>query len=64
LTLIHKVVEHRSELQEKGFRRVMESIILAFGIQNILNLYPLNLEGDIGDESFEDHNNLWLLNVI
>lgn len=36
-------------MQEKGFRRVMESIILAFGIQNILNLYPLNIEGDIAE---------------
>lgn len=42
----------------------MESIIVAFGIQNILDLYPLNIEGDIAQESFEEQNNLWLLNVI
>lgn len=42
----------------------MESIILAFGVENIVKLYPLSLNGDIGSESFEEDNNLWMLNCI
>ena len=42
----------------------MESIILVYGIENILQLYPLSLNGDIADESFEEANNLWMLQLI
>lgn len=41
------MVEYRVELGEKGFKRVMESVILSFGIENLLKLYPLGIDGDI-----------------
>lgn len=32
----------------------MESIILCYGIENILNIYPCSLNGDIAYETFEE----------
>lgn len=30
----------------------MESVLLAFGVESILQLFPLSLRGDIGHSSF------------
>lgn len=64
LSLVHKVVEDRAELEEKKFKKVMESIIVAFGVESILQLYPLSIDGDIAAESFEENNNLWMLGCL
>ena len=42
----------------------MESVVLTFGIENIVKIYPLAINGDIADPLFEDQNNLWMLSVI
>ena len=64
LSLVHRVVEYRTEFDEKKFRKVMESIVLSYGVESILKIYPLSLNGDIAMESFEEENNLWMLHII
>jgi hypothetical protein len=49
MSLIERVVEYRNEFDDKKFRKVMESIVLTYGIDNILKIYPLSLNGDIAD---------------
>jgi hypothetical protein len=46
--LINHIVQYRSELEDKCFRKMMEAIFVCFGVENILEMYPLKLEGDIG----------------
>jgi hypothetical protein len=64
LELIQRVVEYHSELEDKKFNKIMESIIMAFGVENMIKMYPLSLSGDIGSETFEEENNLWMLSCI
>ena len=52
LSLVHKTVEYREELEEKKFRHVMEAVVLVYGVEEILKLYPLSLKGDIADAAF------------
>jgi hypothetical protein len=59
--LIQHIVDFRGELEEKSFRKLMEAALVTFGVAEILNFYPLGLEGDISQENFEEKNNLWLL---
>ena len=57
-------MEYRVELEDKKFKKIMESVVLTFGIENIVKIYPLAINGDIADPLFEDQNNLWMLSVI
>jgi hypothetical protein len=44
---IQKIVDYRTELGEKNFRKIFESILVAFGVEYIFSLYPLSLNGDM-----------------
>ena len=61
MELIREVVNRREQMHEKEFKRIFEAIICAYGVEQIIKMYPMTLNGDIGSESFEDDNNLWLL---
>jgi hypothetical protein len=61
---IEKIVDFRSELQEKSFKKVFEAVLVAFGVDHIFKLFPITLNGDIASEDFEDKNNLWLLSIL
>ena len=39
----------------------MHGIFGAMGIENICELYPMSIDGNIAEESYEARNNLWLV---
>jgi hypothetical protein len=42
----------------------MQAIFGSLGIKNVLSQYPISINGNISDSSFENDNNLWILTVI
>lgn len=52
--LISEVVNRREQMHDKEFKRIFESILCTYGIEEVLKIYPMTLNGDIANESFED----------
>lgn len=58
--LIEKIIEFKGSFDDHSFKNLMHAIFGSMSIDKICQIYPMAVEGNIADESFEDRNNLWL----
>lgn len=62
--LIIQVIDLRKEVPFEAFRTCFEKIINKIGLERILELIPLTLEGDPLHDSFEETTNVWILSFL
>lgn len=50
--LIQSIVEFKDQFDDSTFRGVFHAIFGSMSIKQICKMYPISVQGDIGDESF------------
>ncbi len=62
--LIKEFIDTKSERKHESFEKCIGRLINTIGVDFILSVYPIKIEGNPYDESYQETTNLWLLPLI